>query len=178
MREAPRNDEPDGHRSGFSVHADAVVIGETGILIRGPSGAGKSRLVLTLTVMAETSGYFARLVGDDRIYLEQSGGRLVARGHPSIQGAIEWRGQGIFRTGFLDSAVVGLVVDLVSSREVALLRYPEEGECEVTLAGVKLPAMNVRNDLGPSDQASYIMQHFRLHREGNLDATAAAGTFA
>jgi HPr kinase/phosphorylase len=32
----------------ISIHATAVAIGETGILIRGPSGSGKSSLAMDL----------------------------------------------------------------------------------------------------------------------------------
>ncbi len=175
MTEAPRLDEPRGNPFDSHIHASGAVIGETGILIRGASGAGKSRLVLTLTSMAEALGYFARLVGDDRIYLERSGGRLVARGHPAIQGAIEWRGQGILHTSFLDSVVLGLVIDLDSSGTEPL-RCPADGNLEITLAGVKVAAMTLRSDLGPSDQASYILQHFRLLRRKNFRGASAAET--
>lgn len=175
MTEEPQFDELSGNPFGGHIHASGAVIGETGILIRGASGAGKSRLVLTLTSMAEAFGYFARLVGDDRIYLERSGGRLVARGHPAIQGAIEWRGQGIFHTIFLDSVVLGLVIDLDSSG-TERLRCPEEGNLEITLAGVKVAAMTLCSDLGPSDQASYILQRFRLLRRKNFRGAGDAET--
>jgi HPr kinase/phosphorylase len=164
MTEPGPGERHGGDRQGTFVHADAVVIAETGVLIRGASGAGKSRLVLALISMAEASGQFARLVGDDRIGLERCGARLVVRGHPSIRGAIEWRGRGIFEASFLDAAVVGLVIDLVSP-EVALPRCPEDDDPRVTLAGVSLPAMTLRTDLGPSDQAADILRHFRLHRK-------------
>lgn len=144
------------------VHADAIVIGETGILIRGASGAGKSRLALALIFLAEASGYFSRLVGDDRICLEARGSRLVARGHPAIEGAIECRGRGILETPSLDAAVIGLVVDL---RAADLPRFPGDGDLTVTLGGVTVPAMPVPIDLGPADQASRVLQYFRLRRK-------------
>ncbi len=176
MTEAPSNNESGRDRRGSYVHADAVLIAETGVLIRGESGVGKSRLVLTLTFVAEAVGYFARLVGDDRIYLEPSGDRLIARAHPSVQGAIEWRGQGIFQTRFVDAVVVGLVVDLVFSDKVALPRCPDGDQLELLLAGVRVPSMTLRSDLGPSDQALYILQYFRLHRKKDRGAPPAAGT--
>jgi len=178
MTEAPSIDTQSRDSGGCFVHADAVLIAETGILIRGASGAGKSRLVITLIFLAEVAGYLAKLVGDDRVCLERFGDRLIARGHPSIRGAIEWRGQGIFQMSFVDAAVLGLVVDLVASEEqVALPRCPEDEDLEIMLAGVRVPAMALGSDLGPSDQAAYILQRFRLHRKKNLGRPPAAGTF-
>jgi HPr kinase/phosphorylase len=161
---------------GSYIHADAAVIAETGILIRGSSGAGKSRLVMTLTSMAETAGFFARLVGDDRVYLERAGGRIVARGHPSLQGAIEWRGQGIYQASFTESAVLGLVIDLVASAKSLSPRYPRDEDLQITITGVPVRAMTLQSDLGPSDQASYILQYFRLNRK-NFGGFATVGTF-
>ena len=46
------------------------MIGEAGVLILGPSGAGKSSLALALIAAAEGAGFFAGLVGDDRIRTE------------------------------------------------------------------------------------------------------------
>ncbi len=171
MTDSPRLDPASTRPAGY-IHASAVVVGETGILIRGVSGAGKSLLALALTSMAESFGYFSRLVGDDRICVARSGGRLVARGHPSIQGAIEWRGRGIFRTRFLEAVVLGLVIDLESS-DRKLPRCPEDGDLDIMITGVSVASMTLRSDLGPSDQALRILQHFRLHRR-NLSLEADA----
>jgi len=72
-----------------AIHANCLVIGDSGILIRGPSGSGKSMLSLRLLDLAKQNGHFARLVGDDRILLRAIGGRLLAEGHPLIAGQIE-----------------------------------------------------------------------------------------
>ena len=64
-----------------AAHANALLIGETGLLLRGPSGSGKSALTFDLIKRTERSGGFARLIGDDRIYLENCNGRLVASAH-------------------------------------------------------------------------------------------------
>ncbi|MGB6965971.1 MAG: serine kinase, partial [Xanthobacteraceae bacterium] len=63
-----------------TVHASAVLVGARAVLIRGPSGAGKSRLALDL-IEAGQSGrlLFTRLLGDDRVHLQNAGGRLLAR---------------------------------------------------------------------------------------------------
>jgi serine kinase of HPr protein (carbohydrate metabolism regulator) len=165
MIETQRVQAQDADRSGFFIHAVAVVVAEKGILIRGASGAGKSRLALTLVSMAETRGYFARLVGDDRIRLERSGGRVIARGHPTIQGAIEWRGQGIFETSFLDAVVLGLVIDLVSPESRELPRCPEDDDLEIVLEGVNIPAMALQDNVGAWDQAAAVLRIFRFQRK-------------
>jgi HPr kinase/phosphorylase len=119
-----------------TIHATALVAGETGILIRGPSGAGKSNLAFALIEMAGQQGAFARLVGDDRISLEAQHGRLIARGHPATQGMIELRGQGIVGRPFEPAAVLHLAVDLVPPASAP--RYPEPAEAKTEICGVKL----------------------------------------
>src|SRR4249919_3981593 len=58
---------------GTSVHATAVIHGESGVLILGPSGSGKSALALALMARATGEGAFGALIGDDRIYVRESG---------------------------------------------------------------------------------------------------------
>lgn len=119
-----------------SLHATAVVAGEAGILIRGPSGAGKSNLAFALVEMAGRTDSFACLIGDDRIIVSARNGRLIARGHPATHSMIELRGQGIVACPFESAAVLRLVVDLVPAETAP--RYPEPGETETELCGVKL----------------------------------------
>ena len=99
-----------------AVHATAVAIGETGVLIRGVSGAGKSKLALAMLAEAGRKGLFARLICDDRVRLSLSGGRLLAHAHPAIAGRVEQRGEGILGVAHEASAVVRAVVDLVDPR--------------------------------------------------------------
>lgn len=145
------------------MHASAVVIREAGLLIQGPSGSGKSSLALALIAMAETAGWFARLVGDDQISLESRNGRLIARGHPLILGQIERRGQGILRVPFLPAAVVRLVIDLESSDGVT--RFPEHGEERIELAGVSLPFLRLHREDAASDLALAVLQLFHARWE-------------
>lgn len=118
-------------------HATAVVIGEAGLLIRGASGSGKSRLADALIETARRRGDFARLVGDDRVAVENRAGRLVATGHPSVAGLIERRGIGIVGVDHLGSVVLRGVIDL----EAASRRLPEAAEASVPIAGVGLPRL-------------------------------------
>jgi HPr kinase/phosphorylase len=140
-----------------------VVIGEAGVLIRGPSGAGKSSLAFALAAAAQGAGFFASLVGDDRIGTELRGGRLIARGHPSILGKIERRGQGIFEMPAVPAAIVRLVVLLAGADETPP-RYPGPDELQIVLAGAKLPLITLRHDAAPACHASALLADLRLRR--------------
>ncbi len=107
-----------------SLHANALVFEEAGILIRGEAGAGKSSLSFALMRLAEETGRFCRLVGDDRVIVERHGDRLIARGHPAIQGMIERRGEGIIRVPFEPAVVLRLVIDLVPRATCPAPRRP------------------------------------------------------
>ena len=128
-----------------TVHASAVLIGARAVLIRGPSGAGKSRLALDLITAAGAGQLrFARLVGDDRVHLESSGGRLLVRPAATLAGLIEVRGAGIIRLDHEPCAVVGLVVDLAAAEAE---RLPEKKQIEVE--GIKLQRFAVAAGLEP-----------------------------
>ncbi len=120
------------------LHANAVVLGEFGLLLRGPPGAGKSTLTLELVDRWRARGAFAALVGDDRVALEARHGRLIARPHPSIRGMIEARGLGVLRVDHEPACVVRAVIDLLALKE-APKRHPEEDESRIELNGVTLP---------------------------------------
>jgi HPr kinase/phosphorylase len=122
-----------------TVHASAVLVGPRAALIRGPAGAGKSRLALGLIHAAEGGLIaFARLVGDDRIELAASHGRLLARPAPALAGLIEVRGLGIRRLDHEPVAVVGLVVDLA---DPGAERLPGAAARDVTVDSVTLPLL-------------------------------------
>ncbi len=124
-----------------SVHACAVLAGARAVLIRGPAGSGKSRLALGL-IQAGQAGLlpFARLIGDDRVTLENCNGRLLVRSAAALTGLLEMRGVGIRKVPQEPVAVVGLVVDLgVPGAE----RLPEESTtvvCDVRLPYLAFPA--------------------------------------
>ena len=123
-----------------TIHASAVLIGAKAALIRGPAGAGKSRLVLALLQAAGASALpFARLVADDRVFVEAHHGRLLVRPAPELAGLIEVRGLGIRRVPYEPVAAVGLVVDLAAPAE----RLPDRAKLGETLAGIVLPRLAV-----------------------------------
>ena len=122
-----------------TVHASAVLAGARAVLIRGAAGTGKSRLALAL-IAAAKSGLlrFARLVGDDRVHLEASHGRLLVRPTPALAGLIEVRGVGIRRLDREALAVVGLVVDLGADDAE---RLPGAGAAVID--GITLPRLAI-----------------------------------
>jgi HPr kinase/phosphorylase len=127
-----------------TVHASAVLVGARAVLIRGASAAGKSRLVLELIEAARNGSLvFARLVADDRTYLEAANGRLLARPAGALAGLLEVRGVGLLRTAFEPNAVVGLVVDLAAADAG---RLPETDQRKTEICGILLPRLAVAAD--------------------------------
>lgn len=139
---------------GRYIHASAVLLGGSGVLIRGVSRAGKSSLADRLMDRVNRNGGFARLVGDDRIALERIGDHVVMRGHPAIAGLIERRGIGIEAVAFADQAMLALVVDL--SMPVS----PEprgESAASVMILGVPVPRLALDRSVPQADQAAMIL---------------------
>jgi serine kinase of HPr protein (carbohydrate metabolism regulator) len=116
-------------------HATAVILGDSGLLIRGRSGAGKTTLALALVEMSRARGRFAMLVSDDQVLLEAHDGRLVCRPPAEIAGLAEFRGMGPARTAFEPAMVVDLVADLVKRGSAP--RYPDRDS--VALGGCEVP---------------------------------------
>src|SRR5258708_2607153 len=124
-----------------TIHASAVLVGAKAALIRGPSGAGKSRLVWNILAAAAKGILpFARLVADDRAYVESSSGRLLVRPAESLGGMIEIHGLGIRRIAFEPLAVVGLIVDLAADDAS---RHPDPQSKIAKITGVTLPPLPV-----------------------------------
>ena len=119
-----------------TIHGSAVLLGETGILIRGVSGSGKSKLVLEL-IAGDSAG--ARLVADDRIIVSAVNGRLLADAPEEIAGLIEMRGIGLVTRPYIAPVVVRLVVDLRPADGCP--RLPEVVEAETEFLGVVLPRL-------------------------------------
>ncbi|MET0313065.1 MAG: hypothetical protein ABW275_01590 [Hansschlegelia sp.] len=122
-----------------TVHANCVVVGETGVLIRGASGSGKSSLSLALIELAAGKSLFARLVADDRVRLTAANGRVIASAPREIAGLIERRGFGVVRAPYLEAAVLGLVVDIERDPP----RMPAEADGRTKVCGIDLPRLAI-----------------------------------
>jgi len=142
--------------TGEHIHASAVVIGEAGIIIRGRSGRGKSALALALISMASERGFFARLVGDDRIIAQRRGDKILITGALAVQGIIERRGFGLVKVEFESIAVARFVVDLLAEGEVAA-RMPEAQDESATLLGVELPRLVFDESSLPFERARAVL---------------------
>lgn len=127
------------------IHANAVAIGEAGLLIRGRSGVGKSMLSLALITLARQQGLFARLVADDRTSLHARSGRLVARPVPPLEGLVERRGLGLTPEPHLPAIVIRLIIDC-SGEEPE--RMPEPEALVEQLLGIDLPRLTVQGRAG------------------------------
>jgi len=140
-----------------SVHANALVVGEAGVLIRGPSGAGKSSLAIALIDEARSRGGYAALVADDRVFLSAAHGRLVARGALGFAGLVEQRGEGLIRLECEPCTCVRLIVDLPAPK-TASPRWPEEDARTTQPLGIALPCLNIDLSLGVIHAARLILR--------------------
>jgi HPr kinase/phosphorylase len=124
-----------------TIHASAVLVGAKAALIRGPAGSGKSQLVWELLQSAAQGALsFARLVADDRAYVEACAGRLLVRPAPALAGMLEIRGLGIRRLPYEPVAAVALVVDLAAADAT---RYPGPETGKISICGLSLPLLAV-----------------------------------
>ena len=115
------------------VHATAVQVEGTGVLLRGPSGSGKSDLALRLIDAG------AILVADDQCALERAPAGIEVRAPAPLAGKLEVRGLGIITLPAATSAILGLVVDLVAPPAVSRLPDPQTAE----ILGVSLPCVRL-----------------------------------
>jgi HPr kinase/phosphorylase len=115
------------------VHATAVAIHSSAILLRGPSGAGKSDLALRLI----DGG--ARLIADDQVELRQAENRVWVRAPTAIAGLIEIRGIGVLRLGALKETPLAMCVDLLPSGQIE--RLPKNRFEKVL--GIAIPSIAV-----------------------------------
>lgn len=124
-----------------TIHATALVVGETGLLVTGPSGSGKSRMALELIQTAAAGGRFAALVSDDRVGLQVVGKRVLAIAPPQIAGMIELRGSGILKMAYLPRAVMHVAIAV--NRPGDHPRLPPAGARLTPQPGVDLPLLHM-----------------------------------
>jgi HPr kinase/phosphorylase len=140
-----------------TIHGCALVIGETGVLIRGKSGSGKSSLAMALLEAAAAKGVFSRLVADDRVALHAVGDRLIAAPHPALAGLVEQRGSGILPVSHEKSTRITVVIDLV---EGGGERMPEAFDLEAEVEGVTLRRVVLPSELPMESAARRILAVF------------------
>ena len=126
-----------------NIHATALVVGETGVLVTGPSASGKSRFARHCLVAAGLRGRYAALVSDDRVLVTNCHGRLLAETPVTIAGLIEIRGFGIVRVDHIPAAVIHLAVSLAAAEDAE--RMPQMCRFE-PVPGLELPLYTVVPD--------------------------------
>lgn len=124
-----------------NIHATALVIGETGVLITGASGSGKSRLALDFLQSAVIAGKFAALVADDQVFLERLENRLMAIAPEPTRGLIEIRGSAIIKVACMDRAIMHLVISTASAGQGD--RLPDLHQRQDVLPGVSMPLLHM-----------------------------------
>ena len=156
-----------------SLHATAVVHGESGVLILGPSGSGKSALALALLARARATGAFSALIGDDRVFVSEAHGRLIARGAANMAGLIERRTAGLITVRHEPAAVVRLAVELCE-RGRRWPRMPDDDD-GLTIGEITLPRLALDSALSVCDQALAVDERLSVLTAREADAI---GNFA
>ncbi len=127
------------------IHATAVGLNGTAVLIRGPSGSGKSSLALQVleTVGSGLSdqSIAAVLVSDDQTELSKREGRIYASPPAALAGLIEVRGQGILNVDYRSDLAVVLVVDLRAATSIE--RLPEVQDLRTEILGVGIACIAI-----------------------------------
>lgn len=155
------------------VHASAVIVAQWGVLIEGPSGSGKSSLAWALIAAAGVSSRCGLLVGDDRLGLSVSAGRLLARPHPALAGLLERRGIGLVRVEHEPACVLHVAVRL---RRVADPRPPRLPDQPPTLQhlGVSLPRVDIDPGAGAFEAAQAILARLPRCGRGGFEGLQSA----
>lgn len=132
------------------LHATAIAVGSSGVLIMGASGRGKSNLALRTLARAPNTflSEAVTLIADDQVDIERTDGALRATAPATIAGKLEVRGVGIVNVPHMQSgAVVRLIVRLTDTATIE--RLPLSPQVEAVL-GQPVPTV----DIDPADPAA------------------------
>lgn len=110
-----------------TIHATAVAISGTGLLIRGKSGLGKSDLALRLIDRGAT------LVSDDQVDIRRKDQDLLLSPPNSLAGKLEVRALGICECDHVTGVALKLVIDLKEHPD----RFPMDRQ-NTFLLGIKV----------------------------------------
>lgn len=118
------------------LHASCAALGGDAVILLGPPGSGKSDLVLRLI---QDPAW--RLVADDQVALDTTGGTLRAAPPAALRGMLEVRGVGILAGLPVAEPppALRLAVHLVPRAAVPRLPDPACWRC----AGVAVPAVSL-----------------------------------
>ena len=114
------------------VHATAVAIDQSGVLIIGKSGSGKSDLALRLIDRG------ALLISDDIVKVDGTAMPPTLQAAPNIVGKIEIRGVGVISAPHVEDIPLRLVVNL----DCPVERLPRGRQTHST-AGFDIPTINL-----------------------------------
>jgi serine kinase of HPr protein (carbohydrate metabolism regulator) len=125
-----------------NLHATAIVLAGSGVLVTGPSGCGKSAMALALIEAAGSAGHFACLVADDRVDMSFIAAQPIASAPPAIAGLMEIRGSGVVAVPFMRRAVMHLA--LAPAAMAGPDRVPPEDERLELAPDRQLPLLRIR----------------------------------
>ncbi|PHR16786.1 MAG: aldolase [Sphingopyxis sp.] len=111
-----------------TLHATAVAISGSGILIRGKSGSGKSDLALRLIDRGAT------LISDDQVEISRKGEQLLMSPPASLAGKLEVRSLGICERDYDSGIALRLIIELKDHPD----RFPMDNQVMILL-GIKVP---------------------------------------
>jgi len=112
-----------------TMHATAVAIAGTGLLICAKSGSGKSDLALRLIDRG------AILISDDQVDISRNNQNLLLSPPASLAGKLEVRSLGILQRDHISGIELKLVIDLKQHPD----RFPMDSQV-MFLLGIKVPS--------------------------------------
>ncbi len=127
MKAMKRADKMNSSGKNPVIHANALVYGASGILIRGKSGSGKTTLMLNLIENARNRNCFAAIVSDDQTAISCHNGRLLAHRPDPVHS--------------IGSTLIDMVVELIDPK--LMERLPDETNAtilETKIRKLQVPA--------------------------------------
>lgn len=118
-----------GTENQLKLHATAVEVSGSAILIRGTSGSGKSDLALRLIDRGAT------LISDDIVIVTRQGESLLLNSPTKLAGKLEVRSLGILEYDHISGIALKLIIDLTEYPD----RFPLDQQIG-NLLGIAVPS--------------------------------------